>query len=185
MGLFSKLLEQAGKEIGLDKVAKSVSEAAEKLSGELKSAGIDIKKEPEKDAPRYQGTVIGASGAAAVTEAGESGFSWGPEMPAEENQYNYPGTYLDYFNNIFATDYAEYSPEYHKEPNWKSEHFTFYAGGSKVLVVELLSQKSNAKRIRNICRAEGVPYLRFYYDYDGWWNTRAYVKARVDKALGK
>ena len=32
MGLFSKLIEQAGKEIGLDKLTKSVSEAAGKKS---------------------------------------------------------------------------------------------------------------------------------------------------------
>ena len=27
-------------------------------------------------------------------------------------------------------------------------------------------------------------YLRFYIDYEGWWNTRAYVDDRVKKALG-
>ena len=89
------------------------------------------------------------------------------------------------FSSIFNKDFAEYSPEYFKEPNWKSEHFTFLEGGKKVLVVELLSRKSNAKRIRALCRQQGIPYLRFYYDYDGWWNTRAYVVGRVNKALGK
>ncbi|MBR5730733.1 MAG: hypothetical protein IKX89_02150 [Firmicutes bacterium] len=168
MGLFSKLLEQAGKEIGLDKVAKSVTEAAEKLAEGLQTSGA-----PE--APK----------AAAAAEPEESGFSWGPEMPAEENQYNYPGSYSDYFNDIFTTEYAEYGLDYVKEPNWRSEHFTFWDGGRRVLVVELLSEKSNARRIRNFCRAEGTPYLRFYYDHDGWWNTRAYVKSRVDAALGK
>ena len=106
-------------------------------------------------------------------------------MPDEENQYNFPGTYLEYFSSIFNKDFAEYSPEYFKEPNWKSEHFTFFDGGKKALVVELLSRKSNAKRIRALCRQQGIPYLRFYYDYDGWWNTRAYVVGRVNKALGK
>ena len=50
MGLFSKLIEQAGKEIGLDKLTKSVSEAAGKLAEGLEAAGIDVKKEVEKEA---------------------------------------------------------------------------------------------------------------------------------------
>ena len=185
MGLFSKLIEQAGKEIGLDKLTKSVSEAAGKLAEGLEAAGIDVKKEVEKEAPRYQGTVIGSSESSAEPAEGESGFSWGPVMPDEETQYNFPGTYLEYFSSIFNKDFAEYNPEYFKEPYWKSEHFTFFDGGKKALVVELLSRKSNAKRIRALCRQQGIPYLRFYYDYDGWWNTRAYVVGRVNKALGK
>ncbi|MBQ1711915.1 MAG: hypothetical protein II024_01650, partial [Firmicutes bacterium] len=73
MGLFSKLIEQAGKEIGLDKLTKSVSEAAGKLAEGLEAAGIDVKKEVEKEAPRYQGTVIGSSESTAAPEEGESG----------------------------------------------------------------------------------------------------------------
>ena len=34
---------------------------------------------------------------------GPSGFSWGPKMPAEENQYNYGGSYIDYFREIFKS----------------------------------------------------------------------------------
>ena len=35
-----------------------------------------------------------------------------------------------------------------------------------------------------VCRAkEGVPYLRFYKDHEGWWNARSYVVSRIEKAL--
>ena len=30
---------------------------------------------------------------------------------------------------------------------------------------------------------KGLPYLRFYFDHEGWWNTRAYVTKRVAEAL--
>ena len=62
--------------------------------------------------------------------------------------------------------------------------YTFTDGGRVVLVVELLSRKSSPVKLRQSCRQQGIPYLRFYYDYEGWWNTRAYVNDRVRKALG-
>ena len=34
------------------------------------------------------------------------------------------------------------------------------------------------------CAAAAIPYLRFYHNHDGWWNTRAYVTQRVRGALG-
>ena len=63
--------------------------------------------------------------------------------------------------------------------------YTFFEGERTALIVELLSRKSDSKKLRQSCRLQGIPYLRFYYDYDGWWNTRAYVDERVGKALNR
>ena len=52
------------------------------------------------------------------------------------------------------------------------------------LVVEIKSENSEAQWLRNACAAERTPYLRFYYNHDGWWNTREYVDTRVRQALG-
>ena len=32
--------------------------------------------------------------------------------------------------------------------------------------------------------AQGIPYIRFYYDHEGWWNTKSYVIRRTSEALG-
>ena len=55
--------------------------------------------------------------------------------------------------------------------------------GQKALVVELLSRSSAAAKLRRDCQREGIPYLRYYYDYEGWWNTRSYVTRRTAQAL--
>ena len=41
-------------------------------------------------------------------DAPRSGFSWGDVMPDEENQYNFNGTYQQYFENIFRFYFSEY-----------------------------------------------------------------------------
>ena len=61
--------------------------------------------------------------------------------------------------------------------------FTFWDGTKKALVVELMPQSSSAQKQRKVCAAEGTPYLRYYYDHDGWWNTRSYVVRRTHAAL--
>ena len=47
-----------------------------------------------------------------------------------------------------------------------------------------MSENSEANKLRSACRAQGLPYVRFYYDHDGWWNTRSYVVSRTRAALG-
>lgn len=117
-------------------------------------------------------------------EDGPSGESWGSRMPAEENQFNFNGSYIEYFEKIFNEDFPEY--RYEKERSRYSSKitvYTFYKGAKKALVIELMSCSSESKSLRSKCAAEGVPYLRYYYDYDGWWNTRAYVVKRTRSAV--
>ena len=115
---------------------------------------------------------------------GPSGESWGPKMPAEENQFNFKGTYTEYFEMIFREDFSEFRVEKEKSRySSKITVYTFYSGNNKALVIELMSSSSESKKVRSDCAKQGIPYLRYYYDYDGWWNTRAYVVKRTRKAI--
>ena len=120
-----------------------------------------------------------------VQSTSRSGFSWGDEIPAEENQYNYNGTYEQYFEHVFAEDF----PAYRFEKSYIDDYgkhrviYTFYSGAAKVLVIELMTESSEAVKFRNDCIKAGVPYLRFYYDHEGWWNTRSYVVGRMRGVL--
>ena len=61
--------------------------------------------------------------------------------------------------------------------------YTFFSGAGKALVVELMTESSEAVKFRNDCIKAGVPYLRFYYDHEGWWNTRSYLVGRMRGVL--
>ncbi len=127
------------------------------------------------------------------------GFSWGDQMPREENQYSYPGEYYDYFAMIFARDFpslrAEQEARFMGNDNRAVRYgrpqprrrvatvFTLWDGGRKALVVELLSEHAQTAKLRSECERQGIPYLRFYYNHHGWWNTRSYVVERVRQAL--
>ena len=173
MGLFSKLL---GENSELGGLIKDVANAIKQESPNLHES------EETKTETTY--TNDNAAPLEAEQEIGPSGFSWGPFMPHEENQYNFGGTYKEYFDHVFRSDFAEYHIESVDVNNGRTTVFTFWNGDKKVLVVELLSRKSSVYKLRADCKAEGIPYLRYYYDYDGWWNTREYVKQRTRKALG-
>ena len=88
---------------------------------------------------------------------------------------------------IFAEDFPSYV--LYQEPG-SAKNSTVISltdpAGRKALVVELISRRSSPDKVRSNCKAQGIPYLRFYYDYseNGWWNVRSYVVARVSKALG-
>lgn len=112
-----------------------------------------------------------------------SGFSWGPVMPDEENQFNYNGTFDSYFENIYRAEFPDYRLEKENATGSKRVIFTFYDETRKALVVELMPQSSMSKKLRETCHASGIPYLRFYYDHEGWWNTRSYVITRTRNAL--
>ena len=61
-------------------------------------------------------------------DAPRSGFSWGDVMPDEENQYNFNGTYQQYFENIFRFYFSEYYirldyGQYNKMPRYSFLNF--------------------------------------------------------------
>ena len=110
--------------------------------------------------------------------------SYGSVMPAEENQFNYSGSYEQYFTHVFEEEFPGYEVRKAAALRSDSTVFTFWQGGRKALVVEVMSQNSSAKKLRSDCARDGIPYLRFYHNHDGWWNTRSYVTKRVQGALG-
>ena len=113
-----------------------------------------------------------------------SGVSWGDRMPDEPNQYNYYGTFWEFFEDIFHRDFCEYTVTHQENPRALSAYTYYFSQGDRpLLVVELLSQRNSVYKVRRDCEKQGIPYLRFYYDHKGWWNTRAYVIERIRKAL--
>ena len=170
MSLLSKLFGKAGSELA-DKLAKSV---ANQITG--------TSQETPKH-PAGAGNPASYTAPAPHRKSAPSGFSWGEEMPDEENQFNYNGPYDRYFEEIFCAEFPSYRLERQDVPGGKRVIFTFWDGGRKALVVELMPQSSDSQKLRRDCRASGIPYLRYYYNHDGWWNTRAYVVQRTRKAL--
>ena len=170
MGLLSKLF---GDKNGLGEILSEVTNA-------IKQESVNLHESEQKKTTAAPVETVRES----AVKNGPSGFSWGPDMPAEENQFNYKGTYKEYFDNVFRSEFSTYKIESADANNGRSTVFTFWDGSRKALVVELLSEKSSAYKLRTDCKAEGVPYLRYYYDHHGWWNTREYVKQRTRNALG-
>ena len=114
----------------------------------------------------------------------DEGCGYYDRIPAEECQYNYNGNYVDYFRMIFREDFAGYEAKYSELDIGRRSYFTLERNGRIELVVELMTEKSEANKLRNDCKETGTPYLRFYFDHFGWWNTRTYVRERVRGALG-
>ncbi|MBQ6163728.1 MAG: hypothetical protein IJK23_04550 [Clostridia bacterium] len=162
MGLLSKFLKGEGakvlEDVGKDLLSKALGNEAQKPAAQQS-----------------------ASSPAPAQSDYESDNPW-DIMPAEENQYSFAGPYTAYFSGIFASEFPAYNVT--QEPAGSSTVCTFRQGGAKALVVELKSEKSEANRLRTECSRAGIPYLRFYYDHEGWWNTRSYVVNRVRAALG-
>ncbi len=172
MGLFSKLF-------GGDKDAeKAVRDLFKGLVNEAQKQENAPKPAAETPAPA-------AAPSAVHTASAASNDPYGEEMPAEPNQYNFNGTYVQYFEGIFQTEFPAYRLTKETPKYSKGTIFTFWNGDAKALVVELLPSSSDAKKLRKICRGTGVPYLRYYYDANdiGWWNIRSYVVERTRKAL--
>ena len=190
MGFFSKLIKDAG----LDELGKNIAEAASELKKGITGEQTANNSQNAGNASWSQGsagqTAQGSPSwtqnpaAQAARAAAPSGQSWGEVMPDEENQFNYRGTYLQYFEDIFAHEFAEYEVSRETVSDGKRHIFTFRSGDRTALVVELMAQSSASRKLREKCRRSGTPYLRYYYDHEGWWNTRAYVTERTRKALG-
>ncbi|MBQ3668675.1 MAG: hypothetical protein II920_05565 [Clostridia bacterium] len=135
-------------------------------------------------------------------------LSWGPDMPFEENQYSYNGKYYEYFRHVFREEFGMYDiqeqgrfnncfrgmaprpvgrfapPTPVRQGEQIATVYTFNRGPRTVLIVEVLSEKSQTNRLRDECKRRNVPYLRFYHNHKNWWNTRSYVVDRVKQALG-
>ena len=177
MGLFSKLF-------GGDKEAEDALKKLKELADALNDGEKPSAAKPEQASQPAPQPALQAAPQEDEAPEGPSGESWGPKMPAEENQYNSGLSYREYFSRIFRENFPEYTVEC-AEMGYGSDgvRFEFFQGGRKALVVEVMSRKSNAKQQRAICRKQGIPYLRYYHNYDGWWNTKAYVISRTRKAL--
>jgi hypothetical protein len=159
------------------------SAKAEKVARELLRSVTQGNPSASSQPSAPQRTQASPAPQPAAADLGPSGESWGPIMPAEENQYNFGGTYIQYFEQIFRTEFSSYRLENAMTRDGKRTVFTFWDGTRKALVVELLFSSSASAKLRQNCAAQGVPYLRFYYDHPGWWNTRSYVVKRVRNAL--
>lgn len=151
---------------------------------DVEKAAKDLLKGIIDNAQQNQQVSAGEDESAHKAESSPSGFSWGEKMPAEENQYNYNGSFDEYFEGLFRSEFPELRYEKDEISPNRRIVYTFYSGDSKALVVELMSEKSSARKLRNDCKKEGVPYLRFYFDHEGWWNTRSYVVGRMRDAIG-
>lgn len=180
MGLFSKLFgEDVEKKVG--SVLSSFSSENQNGAGEVSSGTMINGKPVDGSGNPYSGTVINGGQSRDSYGDEPSGRSWGPVMPAEENQFNFNGSHIEYFEGIFRSEFPQYSIE--KVIEGRATVFTFMDGGSKALVVELLNSSSGRTKLRDECRRTRVPYLRYYYDHHGWWNTKSYVIDRTRKAI--
>ena len=171
MGFLSKLF---GGDKEAEKTAKDI------LNG-LFGAQNNKEDAPAKPAEGADDSEPDATSSQTAKADGE--YSFYDNVPDEENQYNFNGPFTAYFENIFNNDFSEYRYEKGNADSMKRVPYTFYSGGQKVLVVELYAGES--KKLKKECAKANVPYLRFYHDHDGWWNTRKYVVERMRKALGR
>ncbi|MBR4164847.1 MAG: hypothetical protein IKR43_01245 [Lachnospiraceae bacterium] len=179
MGLFDKILS-GNKDV--QSIINTVSDAANILIKEANKAAAEKASASSSEGGPLQGPFHSVP--AESYEEAESGFSWGPVMPDEENQFNYPGPFYEYFDKVFSEEFPEYQISRKRAPYGVEAYIiTFRKNGQTALIVELLSRSSEPDKLRSDCRRNGTPYLRYYYDYDGWWNTREYVKQRTRNAL--
>ena len=189
MGLFDKLkksVEEGAKALG------GLAESGEKALGDLaESVGIptgstggsataDLSGSAQQPA---QQPAPQSSNGGWQPPADPSGDSWGPEMPNEPNQYNFNGNYVQYFESILREEFAGYAVHTDASEMRRRTVFTLTGAAGKALVVEVMTENSEARKVRRACEKEGVPYVRFYFDHDGWWNTRSYVTRRIRAAL--
>ena len=168
MGLFSKLFN------------KTIEDAAESMFGSEKHY-FDNLREDDKPEPVSQKS----SAAPPKGQPPSGNMPWGDIMPAEENQYSFGGSYIQYFEKVFSEEFPNYQISYEIDEDryTPATVFTFANAGRTALIVEIMSERSSSRKLRNKCRNEGTPYLRFYYDHHGWWNARSYVAGRVRGAL--
>ncbi len=177
----------------MGKLKKEVEKVADAMQDAVQNAAAD---QPKPEAPKGTGaqsglnpTTIGGhtgfviGGGNSAPSGSEYGGDWYDTVPAEECQYNFNGTYLEYFSKLFREEFPEYEVTLETIAEERRYKYTFMKEGAVALIVELMTEKSEANRFREECRRAGIPYLRFYFDHQGWWNTREYVVGRVADRL--
>ncbi len=173
----------------LDALKKEVKEVENKVSEAVANAAKEEAEKPEQPIiPQGQGinghTGIVIGGGSVPSSGGwEAEDSWYDVVPEEECQYNSGMNYLDYFTKIFREDFPEYEIGLETLAAGRRYAYTFMKDGAPRLVVELMTEKSEANKFRRDTQRRGIPYVRFYFDHSGWWNTRRYVNERVSGAL--
>lgn len=185
MGLFSKIMKDVAEaaadkkwEDAVEKVRSS--EKIKDLSAKVR-AGVDVlESELSARSERQAGAADAADIKPAVTQAGDS---FGPTMPEEDNQYLHEGPFWTYFEDIFTAEFSDLRFEKEEVKPSKFIVYNFYSGDTRVLMVELLSKNFTMIKLRDSYEGSGVPYVRFYIDHRGWWNTRSYVIRRIREAM--
>ena len=171
MGLFSKLF---GDNNPFDDIIDQL--------GKNDPDSVDLNQENRQE--QVQSRSAGMSGGSyEASRPGGSSESWPMTVPEEENQYNYNGSYIDYFMHVLKEDFPEYTLEKESIRHGYATLIYLWQGNEKVLCIELMSETCSVQKIRNECRTNGIRYLRFYYNHRPWWNTRRYVTGRVGAAL--
>ena len=179
MGLFSKLINDV-KKGDLNSLKNTVQQIADNAydavnnAVEGKPTQHTAQSAPQQAAPQQGGW---------QPPADPSGDSWGPRMPNEPNQFNFNGNYVQYFESVLREEFGAYAVHTDASEMDRRTVFTLTGAAGKALVIEVMTENSEARKIRRTCEKEGVPYLRFYFDHDGWWNTRSYVTRRIRAAL--
>ena len=164
-----------------DLLGKKAAQTAKDL---MQSALRGAKTQPSAPAASHSPAPQAPAPAARQEEPlGPSGDSWGPVMPAEENQFNFNGPFTAYFEHVFQAEFPMLGSVREIFSGGRRAVYRFSRGGAPVLVVELLCEGSKAARQRRLCARDGIPYLRFYYNHEGWWNTRSYVARRMREAM--
>ncbi len=181
MGLFSKIL---GGGESADKAEKAAIDMLKGFVNDAKKVADEAKNAVQQNSANSSAPASAPQQAPAPSYDEPSGFSWGSVMPDEENQFNFPGPWHKYFEKVISEEFPQYQLDTQLLNGGRRAVITLSEGGTKA-IVELLSEKSGARKLRSDCASQGIPYTRFYYDHDGWWNTRSYVIYRVRKALGQ
>ena len=120
MGLFSKLFNdpRSGEE-ALDFLKNAAREVMNEAASKMNDAQPASRREP-------------ATPVAPTRPA--SGFSWGGEMPAEENQFSFAGSYVQYFEMIFREDFPAYRVDTQAADADRFTVFTLWDGGRQALL---------------------------------------------------
>ena len=185
MGLFDDALKKVfskAADVVSDDLKNSLKDTAAKIreaAGPQAEEAVSALKEGFSQAVN----IIGKTEPQTVPAPSVS-HDWYETVPAEENQYNYHGSWKEYFRHIFEEDFPDFRIFDEANRGGRGIVFWFVKDGAKKLAVEVISEKSSVYAFRQECRRSGMPYLRFYYDHKGWWNTRSYIDRRVREALG-